>query len=107
MIRYCNIFWRPDFGVDAAPEGMMFANVHLAFGYDTPTIPAFQEMAEFMRQTFPDVQDCDLVCRVVTESTYCKGYPLMIYSGYIPKKTYPGFREKTWFDGKGYPDYSY
>ena len=104
MATYKNIFWRSDV---AMKDGKRFANIHLLSGYTERSISDYQAMAAEMQRSFPQVTDKEVRCGVVTQSTYCNGYSVLTYNAYIEEGDYPGWRQSTYSDGKGGPDYSW
>ena len=89
MSTYRYIYWRPDL---SKKEGNRFANVHLLVGYNQRTITDFQEMADDLRQTFPQATNDEISCGLVTKSSYCQSFSLIMWNSHIPEGEYPGWQ---------------
>jgi hypothetical protein len=66
---------------------------HLTVGYNGGTIKDYQEMAAEMRKTFPGATDDKVKCGTVTRSTCCEGHSIIVWSGAVEDKEYPGWHE--------------
>ncbi len=105
MSIYRHIYLRPaepGFDLNAgAPKGHVFANVHYLVGYNQGRIKDYRAMARKVKKAFPHIVIDECECNHVTHSTYCKGFTLLRWDGFIkaPKMkseweaaNYPGWR---------------
>lgn len=92
MATYKYIYWRPD--VQLNDKGESYANVHLLAGYNQASITDFREMADELRETFPQATDDDISGGKVSKSSFVCGYTIITWSAHIPEGDYPGWSQK-------------
>ncbi len=95
MGQYRYIYWRKDI---SQKDGKSFANVHLLIGYNQATIKDLQEMADELRETFPQATDDKIRGGKVFMSSYVNGFTVVAWNGHIPRAEYPGWDQIE--DGK-------
>ena len=88
------LYWRPDQTESSdAEEGKERVHAHFLIGYTQGTLCDLKEMADELRETFPQATDEEITCGKVIASRYVKGFTLIAWSGVVEKKEYPGWQE--------------
>jgi hypothetical protein len=79
------IWWRPD-----APmkDGKRFANVHLLVSYNQSSVQDYMDMAEQLRETFPEATNDDVRCGKVHKSDSEYGSSIIHFDAYIDEGEY-------------------
>lgn len=96
MAMYKYIYWRPD--AQKQVDGMTFANVHVLVGYNQCSLVDFRQMADQLRETFPQARDEEIIVGKVFASSYVKGFAIVTWNAHIPAAEYPGWEQKD--DGR-------
>ena len=91
MVIYKNIYWPTDPSL-CNEKGEIYAEIHLLAGYHSDTIAGFKEMAEIMRETFPQASDDEIHCGKIHKSIY-NDHSIIIFRTYIPKGEYAGWKQ--------------
>lgn len=84
------IHWHPN---DPKEGDKLLASVHLLVGYNQATLADFLEMADLLRETFPDVKNENLFCERVTRSAWFANYSLIHVNMYLKPGEYPGWEQ--------------
>ncbi|MBU1163929.1 hypothetical protein KKA15_00010 [Patescibacteria group bacterium] len=73
--------------------GLMFANVHLLVGYNQASLTDLREMADVLRETFPQATDEEIQYGKVFESSMVQGFTIITWASHIPEAEYPGWTQ--------------
>lgn len=92
MAKQKIIYWRPD--MEPNEKGESFANVHLLVGYNEANIDDLLEMAEELRQTFPQAKFSEICTGKVSRSDTVYGFTIIAWAAHLPKGAYPGWIQK-------------
>lgn len=92
MSRYRNIYVRHD--CICSKNGLFFVNAHFLVGYNQARIQDYLEMASEIRKVFSKAKIGEMICSMVTQSTYCKGFTLLHYSCTVTKEELSAIRRK-------------
>ena len=84
------IYWRKDM---PKKDGLTFANVHLLIGYNQGTIADFQQMADKLRETFPQAGNDKIGAGRVHKSSFVNGFSIVTWGNYIPEGDYPDWQQ--------------
>jgi hypothetical protein len=79
--------------IELNKKGEMMAAVHLLVGYNHGTVLDFLQMADEIRQTFPQATNDEICCAKVTHSDSVLGYSLASWNTYLPEGDYPGWTQ--------------
>lgn len=91
MATHQFIYWRTD--KPANEKGEVLANVHLIVGYNQGTIADFLEMAEVLRETFPQATNDKIRGGMIYKSSSYLNKTIIAWDAYIPKGDYPGWHQ--------------
>lgn len=88
MSTYRYIYRRPDISKPNRfnKQGEEFVNIHYLVGYNAGTISDYTQMAKEMRKSIPNIILSKVECNHVTKSSYCHGFTLARYDGFIRLK---------------------
>ncbi|MFP4515094.1 MAG: hypothetical protein ACLFNO_03780 [Parcubacteria group bacterium] len=91
MSKFKYIYWRPDMGKNE--KGEMYANVHILVDGVQGTLLDFQKIADEIRKTFPEATYSTICAGTVFKSKSVKGFKIVTWDAYIPKRNYLGWRQ--------------
>jgi|AntRauTorckE6833_2_1112554.scaffolds.fasta_scaffold01033_17 hypothetical protein len=90
MSKHKYIYWRPD--LEKNEKGEVYANVHILVGCIKGSLTELKKIANEIRQTFPQATDDNIITGEVSSSKFVKGFVVVAWNSYIPKKNYLGWR---------------
>ncbi len=92
MAKHKIIYWRRE--MKPNEKGESFANVHLLVGYNEASIDNLLDMAEELRQTFPQAKFSEICTGKVSKSATVYGFTIITWGTHLPKGDYPGWLQK-------------
>ncbi len=85
------IYWRADM---QPHDEDAFANVHIIIGDNNRTITDFKNMADELRETFPQATNDKIRGGKISESSSYDGHTIIAWNAKIPRGEYPGWTQK-------------